>query len=135
MKKQHEFKGVLLILSIIGIIILLGITAGFLYSLLPEHRPQESKRGCESLGGEWLEDQGTCLISNKETGESCTDGGQCRSGICFPSTLTEEQTIALADGPVQNIVGTCYPEDQTTGCVAQVRMGTVTKESLCLENE
>ena len=134
MQKQHELNGLILSISIVGIIILSGIALGFLYSLLPEHHPQKSKQGCESVGGEWINEQSICLVSNKEAGESCADGGQCRSGVCFPPPLTEDQIIDLANGPVNNITGTCYPEDQVTGCIAQIQMGKVTKESLCLGN-
>ena len=72
------------------------------------------------------------FVSYKESGAICTDGGQCKSGVCFPPTLTEEQKVKLTNSPVENIIGTCYPDELITGCIKQVLMGTVSKESMCL---
>ena len=121
------------IIIIFAIIILSGIGLGFLYSSLPAHHPEKNKQFCENAGGKWTEDQ-TCLLSYKKAGEICTDGGQCISGVCFPPTLTDEQKINLSKGPLKNIVGTCYPEELVTGCVAQVLKGIISKESMCLDD-
>ncbi|MFH1589846.1 MAG: hypothetical protein ABIB43_04735 [archaeon] len=132
MKKQFTKKDSLIILiGFIGII-LFGIGLGLLYSSLPAHHPEKSKQACESVGGEWTDEQ-ICLLSYKQAGEVCTDGGQCISGVCFPPELTEEQKVILAKEPLKNIVGTCYPEDLVTGCVEQVILGTVSKESMCMD--
>lgn len=104
---------------------------GFLYSSLPEHHPEKNKEYCEKAGGQWTDNE-TCLLSYKKAGESCADGGECRSGVCFPPALTEEQKNDLMKGPLKNIVGTCYPEELAIGCVAQVIKGTISQESMCL---
>ena len=132
MPKQDTKKNILVIIIFTSIIII-GITLGLIYSYLPEHHPQKNRQFCENAGGLWTDNQ-TCLLSYKNTGESCTDGGQCISGICFPPTLTEEQKISLTQGPLNNIVGTCYPQDLATGCVKQVIKGTVSQESMCLND-
>jgi hypothetical protein len=111
MQKQNIPKRLIYIIIIFVSIMLLGIGLGFLYSSLPEHQPEISK----------------------ETGEICTDGGQCVSGVCFPPTLTDAQKISLTNGPLKNIVGTCYAEDSITGCIEQVVRGEVSRESMCLE--
>ena len=103
----------------------------FFYSSLPSHHPEKNKQSCENASGEWTEDQ-TCLLSYKEAGETCTDGGQCISGVCFPPTLTDEQKTNLTKGPLENIIGNCYSEELVTGCVVQVLKGTISKESMCL---
>jgi len=134
MQNQTAKKSLIIIFIVIALIILGGIALGFYYNSLPENNPQKSKQGCESVGGDWSVEQNKCLVSYKEPGEICTDGGQCKSGVCFPPTLTEEQKINLTNNPLKNIVGTCYPDEQITGCVKQVLMGTVSKESMCLDN-
>ena len=110
-----------------------GISLGFGYSLLPANNPQKSKQGCESVGGDLSVEKNKCLVSYKNAGEICTDGGQCKSGVCFPPTLTDEQKNNLTLGSLKNIVGTCYPEDLVTGCVGQVLMGTISKELMLKE--
>ena len=132
MQKQNNTKIFIFIIIIFAIIIFTGIGLGFLYSSLPENNPEKNKQFCEKAGGQWTEDQ-TCLLSHKKAGELCTDGGQCISGICFPPTLTDEQKINLNKGPLENIVGTCYSENIVTGCIEQVIMGTISKESMCME--
>jgi hypothetical protein len=129
-----ENRNLIIILVIIITIILLGIALGFYYNSLPANNPQKSKQGCESVGGDWSVEQNKCLVSYKKAGEICVDGGQCKSGICFPSTLTEEQKISLFDGPIQDITGTCYSDDFATGCIEQVIKGSVSKESMCLDD-
>lgn len=135
MQKIYLNKNLINIFIIIAIIILSGIALGFYYSSLPGHHPQKNKQACESVGGEWSDDKKNCLISNKEVGERCTDGGQCISGICFPPILTEEQNIILIKEPIKNMVGTCYANNFLTGCIEQVIMGTISKESMCLDNK
>ncbi|MFA7681777.1 MAG: hypothetical protein WCX61_01980 [Candidatus Peribacteraceae bacterium] len=127
-------KMILYVFIILFIICAAGIALGFFYSSLPGHHPQESRQACESVGGEWSDEQNACLLSYKEGGELCTDGGQCISGICFPPVLSDEQKIALTHGSIKNIIGTCYADEFASGCVKQVIMGTVSKESLCLDN-
>jgi len=100
---------------------------------LPEHHPEKNKQFCENAGGQWTDNQ-TCLLSYKKAGEICTDGGQRISGVCFPPTLTDEQKNNLTKGPLKNIVGTCYPEELVTSCVEQVLRGTISKESMCLDD-
>lgn len=130
MQKQNIPKIFIFIIIIFAIIIFSGIGLGLLYSSLPEHHPEKNKEYCERAGGQWTTD-GICLLSYKKAGEPCTDGGQCVSGICFPPTLTDEQKINLARGPLKNIIGTCYPEDLITDCVEQVIKGTISQQSLC----
>jgi len=125
-------KKLLILLATIVAIILFGISLGVFYSLLPGHNPP-NKEACESVGGQWSEEQSFCLLSYKESGEACIDGGQCKSGVCFPPLLTEEQKNNLNNGPLKNIVGTCYSDELITGCVEQVIMGTLSKESMCLD--
>lgn len=133
MQKQNTPKVLLFIIVIFAIIILFGIGLGFLYSYLPEHHPEKSKQFCENAWGQWTDEQ-TCLLSYKKSGEICTGGGQCISGVCFPPTLTEKQKADLTKGPLKNVIGTCYPEHLVTACVEQVLRGTVSKESLCLDD-
>ncbi|MFH0853557.1 MAG: hypothetical protein V1853_04070 [bacterium] len=130
---MHKIKKYLPLI-IIAAIPLCGIALGFYYSSLPEHHPQRDRQSCESVGGEWSNEHNSCLLANKAAGEICTDGGQCQSGVCFPSALTEGQQAALSSGEVSGITGTCYPEELVEGCVKQVILGTVSKESLCLDN-
>ncbi|MFH1400137.1 MAG: hypothetical protein ABIH41_01335, partial [Nanoarchaeota archaeon] len=111
--------------------VVLGIGLGLFYASLPEHHPQRDRNSCESIGGEWSDEQGVCLLSFKEAGEPCTDGGQCTSGVCSPQVLTDEQMIRLDEGPLTGIMGVCHPDDQLTGCVEQVIMGTISKGSMC----
>ncbi|MFA6098076.1 MAG: hypothetical protein WCV50_04730 [Patescibacteria group bacterium] len=134
MQKQHAQKSLLFIVIIPVIIILFGIALGFYYSSLSVHHPQKNKQSCESVGGEWSGDQNKCLLANKKAGETCTDGAQCESGICFPPTLTDEQKITLAKEPIKNIIGICYSDNFPTGCIKQVIMGTISKESMCLDD-
>lgn len=135
MNKQNTNNKLIILLLIIVAIILFGIALGFFYNSLPANNPQKSKQGCESVGGDWSVEQNKCLVSYKEAGEVCTDGGQCKSGVCFPPELTEEQSVMLdSNKTIEGVVGTCYPDELITGCVEQVLMGTVSKESMCLEN-
>jgi len=129
-----ENKSLIIIFAIITAICLFGIVLGLYYSSLPEHHPQRNKQSCESVGGEWSDDQERCLLAYKKAGQICTDGAQCESGVCFPPNLTEEQEIILINEPIENIVGTCYPDDLLAGCVKQVIMGIISKESMCLDN-
>jgi len=131
-QKHNTIKIFIFIIAMFAIVILLGVGLGFLYSSLPSHHP-ENKQYCENAGGLWTDEQ-ACLLSDKDAGETCTDGGQCISGVCFPPTLTDEQIINLANGPLKAIVGTCYPENSVTGCVEQVLKGTISKESMCLKD-
>ncbi len=133
MQKQNIPKILIFIIIIFAIIILSGIGLGFLYSSLPAHHPEKNQQYCENAGGQWTDDQ-ICLLSYKKAGETCTDGGQCISGVCFPPILTDEQKNNLTKGSLKDIVGTCYPEKLATGCVEQVLKGTVSKESMCLND-
>lgn len=108
-----------------------GIALGYYYSSLPKNNPQRDKKSCESIYGEWLNEEGRFLLSYKKAGETCVDGGQCKSGICFPPDLTEEQKTILLSESIENIIGTCYPDDFVTGCVKQVVGGTISKNSMC----
>lgn len=119
---------VVIILVVISVI---GIALGFLYERLPSNNPQESQAGCESVGGDWDMEAGRCLVSYKEAGESCTDGGQCKSGICSPPTFSSEEEAALAQGPISNIVGVCASSAEVVGCVPQVLNSVVSAESMC----
>jgi len=133
MSKQGANKN-LKVLLIIVVIILSGISLGIVYSYLPRNNPPKSKQTCENVGAQWSDKQNICLLLYKESGEICTDGSQCKSGVCFPPTLTEKQKNILTNNPLENIVGTCYPDELLTGCVKQVLMGTVSKKSMCLDN-
>lgn len=133
MQKQNTTSMFMIIIIIFAIIIFFGVALGFLYSSLPQHNPDKNKQFCENSGGQWTNNQ-TCLLSYKETGEICTDGTQCISGICFPPTLNDEQKTNLTKGPLKNIVGTCYPQENITGCIEQVIMGTISKESMCFND-
>jgi len=113
-------------------IVIIGIVAGWLYSRLPSNNPQDSKQGCESVGGDWDNVVGQCLLSYKKAGETCVDGGQCVSGICSSPALTEEQKSALSQGPFTDIVGTCSANNEPIGCVPQVIKGSVSMDSMCL---
>ena len=134
MQKRNAKKRLTIFLIIIAVIVLLGIISGRYYASLPGHYPQADKQNCESVGGEWIEDRKTCVVSSKKVGEICTDGGQCESGICSPPKLTDEQEIAIEKEPLKNITGTCSADNFATGCIEQVIMGTVSKESMCLDN-
>ena len=130
-----ENRNIVIIFMVVMIIISSGIVLGFYYSSLPANNPQKSEQGCESVGGDWSKEQNKCLVSYKKTGEICIDGGQCESGVCFQLPLTEEQKINLINGPLKNVVGICYPDELITGCVEQVFRGTISKESMCLDNQ
>lgn len=134
MGKQSKDKSLMFVFIVILIIILFGIVLGFYYSSLSGHHPQKNKKSCESVGGNWSNEQEICFLSYKEAGELCTDGGQCISGLCFPPELTEVQKIEFKKGPLKNITGTCYPDNLIIGCVEQVIMGAVSKKSMCLDN-
>ena len=112
---------------------LIGIGLGLIYAQLPGNNPQKSQAGCESVGGDWDAVGGKCLISYKESGEPCTDGGQCKSGICSPPTLSNEQRAAFARGSISGIIGTCATTTEVTGCVPQVQKGVVSAQSMCEE--
>jgi len=133
MNKQGVNREFVKPLVVIITVILLGVSLGIFYSLLPGNNPPKNKQACESASGQWSDEKSFCLLSYKESGEVCTDGGQCKSGICFPPTLTEEQKTSLANGPLKNIAGACYPDELTTGCIEQVIMGTISNESMCLD--
>ncbi|MFH1426313.1 MAG: hypothetical protein ABIG66_02665 [Candidatus Kerfeldbacteria bacterium] len=133
MEKINARKVLIAIGIFFVLLIASGIILGVLYSALPQHHPQDSQKNCESVGGEWVESEQFCLLGHKKAGESCTDGGQCESGVCFPPALTNAQRAALLTQPLDNIVGTCYPDEDLTGCIEQVLLGTITKESMCLE--
>lgn len=128
MKKKNTSK---IVIVIFMCIILVGIGLGIIYSSLPEHHPDSNQLFCEKAGGIWTDNQ-TCLLSYKKAGDTCTDGGQCISGICFPPILTDEQIINLTKSSLKNVEGTCYPEDIAIGCVPQVIKGTVSMQSMCL---
>ncbi len=121
----------ILVLAVIAIV-LAGIMLGFLYNRLPANNPQESRAGCESVGGEWDQVENKCLVSYKEAGEQCTDGGQCKSGVCSPPILSSEEAL-LARGPITGIVGVCASDTEVIGCVPQVVKGVITAESMCME--
>jgi hypothetical protein len=133
-EKQAKIKYPVRPIIIGAVIIISGIGLGLYYGSLPGHRPQRNKSACESVGGIWSNENNPCLLSYKKTGEACTDGGQCISGICFLPTITEEQKVALNHGSLKNIVGTCYADNNPTGCVPQIILGTISKSSLCLDN-
>ncbi|MDD3778367.1 MAG: hypothetical protein ACOX0H_01985 [Patescibacteria group bacterium] len=82
MKKNNSNK-ILIICGVIVIIILLGIILGFIYNSLPANNPQKNKQGCESVGGDWSVEQNKCLVSYKEAGEICTDGGSVKVEFVF----------------------------------------------------
>ena len=132
--KKQSNKWMILILLLTILIIISGVCLGFYYSLLPENNPQRDKESCESIYGKWLDNENRCLLSYKKAGEECTDGGQCESGVCFPPDLTAEQNRILTTKPIENITGTCYPENLVFGCVKQVNRGTISKKSMCLQN-
>ncbi|MBU0570219.1 MAG: hypothetical protein KKH94_00220 [Candidatus Omnitrophica bacterium] len=134
MQKQKTRNIFLFIILIFVTVILFGVGLGFLYSSLPEHHPEKNEQSCEKAGGLWTDDQ-DCLLSYKKSGETCTDGGQCESGVCYPPALTDEQKNNLTKGPLEGMVGTCYPEELVTGCVKQVLLGTITEESMCLDEK
>jgi hypothetical protein len=116
---------------VLAAISLAGILLGFLYSRLPANSPQESRAGCESVGGDWDAAASRCLVSYKEAGESCTNGGQCKSGICTPPELSDQQRAALILGPISGIVGVCSGNMEPTGCVPQVLKSIISTESMC----
>ena len=128
--RNKQFVILALILVLIS---LFGITLGFLYERLPSNNPQKSQVGCESVGGDWDTVADKCLVSYKEAGESCTDGGQCISGICSPPTLSSDEKDTLAHNPISNIVGVCASNAEVTGCVPQVQKGVVSIETMCEE--
>lgn len=131
---QKSNKLLFVIFLGITVIILLGIGLGIWYNQLPENNPQRNQSSCEKASGEWVAEQENCLISNRTTGEICTDGGQCQSGVCFPPDLTPEQQTSISDGNViTGITGTCYSEESIEGCIKQVLKGTISRESLCIE--
>lgn len=134
MQKRTNQKKLTIFLIIISVIVLLGIISGRYYASLPGHYPQADKQNCESVGGEWVEDRKTCIVSSKKVGEICTDGGQCESGICSPLKLTDEQKTMIEKESLKNMTGICSADNFTTGCVEQVVMGVVSKESMCLNN-
>jgi len=116
------------------VVILCGIGLGYYYSQLPENNPQKNQSNCEQAGGEWVAEQGTCLLSNRVAGDECTDGGQCQSGICSPSDLTSDQESRVASGEVlTGISGTCHADVFAEGCIPQVYKGKVSQDSLCQE--
>lgn len=128
---QEKRKHTQILLAVIIAIIIIGIVAGWLYSQIPANNPQDSKQGCESVGGDWNNTANRCLLSYKEAGESCIDGGQCVSGICSPPALTEKQQSTLLHEPLTDIVGTCSANNEPFGCMPQVIKGSVSMESMC----
>lgn len=133
-QSQPANRLLLKLIIIIVIICLSGIILGIWYNQLPVHHPGRNQSACEQAGGEWVTDQAICLISYKTTGEFCTDGGQCQSGVCFPPELTTEQQSVIASGQkISGLTGTCYPEEEIVDCVEQILKGTISKESLCYE--
>ncbi|MFA6511985.1 MAG: hypothetical protein WCV86_02605 [Patescibacteria group bacterium] len=134
MQQQSGKKYLLYAFLIVMAILLSGVALGLYYASLPEHHPQSSKSACEKAGGDWVADQALCLISNRVAGEACTDGGQCKSGVCFPPTLTDAQQATLLHEDVSGIIGTCYPDELIQDCVPQVLKGTVSRASLCLND-
>ena len=132
MQKQPTQNILISALLVIAIILLAGVILGRYYASLPEHHPQDNKKNCEGVGGEWIDDQKTCILSSKKAGEVCVDGGQCESGICSPPELTDEQKITIKKQALKNIKGTCSGDNFSGGCVEQVISGEVTKESMCL---
>ena len=131
--KQGMNKQLMTVVLILVSIVLLGIALGFLYERLPSNNPQESQVGCESVGGDWDVVAGKCLVSYKEAGEACTDGGQCKSGVCSPPMLSSEEKAALEHGSVSGIIGVCASNAEIIGCVPQVQKGFVSTESMCRE--
>ena len=112
-----------------------GVSLGFYYSSLPENNPQRDKKSCESVHGEWIDDENRCLISYKKAGENCVDGGQCESGICFPSDITVAQKdMVLAGKIIENMSGICHEDTEVSGCIEQVIDGTISKASMCIED-
>ena len=131
---NKKILAVIIITALAAIIIFISFGLWFWYNQLPENNPQRSKADCEKAGGEWAEEQSLCLISNRLAGEECTDGGQCRSGVCFPPDLSEKQMEIIYRGEkITGLTGACYPDDLAFGCVKQVIKGTVSLESLCLD--
>ena len=128
----HKWEILVILLPIF--IIISGVLLGLYYSSLPENNPQRDKKSCESIHGKWLNDKSKCLLSYKKAGEACLDGGQCESGVCFPPDLTKEQQAMLDDKLIENITGTCYPENLISGCVKQVVKGAISKETMCFED-
>lgn len=77
MNKKDANKKLVILLGIIAAIIVFGISLGIVYSLLPEHNPPKTKQACQSLGGQWSDEQNFCRLSYKESGDICNDGGRC----------------------------------------------------------
>jgi hypothetical protein len=119
---------------VFAVIIVFGIALGFFYSSLPTHHPQKNRQSCESVGGQWSDEQMLCLLAYKKSDELCTDGAQCISGICSPPSLSEEQRRVIMSETLKDIIGTCSSNNSPIGCVEQVVMGTVSKESICLSD-
>lgn len=124
---------ILAIALIFVIILIFGVLFGFIYQQLPSNNPYKSQAGCESVGGDWNTETGKCLVSYKEAGKSCTDGGQCKSGVCSPPTLSSEEKKALRHGSILDIIGVCASSTEVTGCVPQVLNGVISAESMCKE--
>lgn len=130
-RSNHTARNLLIAVIVV---ILCGIGLGYYYSQLPENNPQKNQSNCEQAGGEWVAEQGTCLLSNRVVGDECTDGGQCQSGICSPFDLTLDQESHIASGEVlTGISGTCSADQFTEGCIPQVYKGKVSQDSLCRE--
>ncbi len=131
---QREVKRqIVTVVSIVVAILVMGVLLGMLYGALPSNNPQKSQAGCESVGGDWDAVASTCLVSYKSAGESCTDGGQCKSGVCSPPILSNEDDALLARGPLSGVVGICATTAEVFGCVPQVLKGTISIESMCIE--
>ena len=126
-------RQILIIVLILTAISLVGIMLGFLYSRLPSNNPQESQAGCESVGGDWDVVASRCLVSYKEAGELCIDGGQCISGVCSPPILSIEEEATLEHNPISGVIGICASSTEVTGCAPQVLKGIISKESMCGE--
>jgi len=57
MKKGKTQNYLILILIFSAIVILGGIGLGVLYSSLSQHHPQDSQKNCESVDGQWINEQ------------------------------------------------------------------------------
>ena len=57
MKKEKASNYLVLIIIFSVVVILGGIGLGIWYSSLPQHHPQDSQKNCESINGQWVNDQ------------------------------------------------------------------------------
>jgi len=83
---------------------------------------------CETMNGQWNEDEIKCYVATDDAGQECSDSSQCQ-GYCA-ADLPEIYNKFISEGQSVEINGLCSENVIKYGCLAIVEQGLV-NEIIC----